>query len=138
MILEHKHYEDIAHKVFKYRAIQQFMTNTRIKSYDIDHKFFTLKEDGSLLIKKGYCADSCSGPTLDDDTNMQAGFMHDALYQMLRLGKLAIKEKDFKRNRKLADLSFRDQLKADGMGRFRRFCYYWGVRLGGRKHALPR
>lgn len=138
MILEHKHYEEIAHKVYKYRIVQSFLSSTRIKGYSVDHKYFTLKEDGSLLIKKGYSADSCSGPTLDDDTNMQAGFMHDALYQMLRLGKLAIKEKDFKRNRKLADLSFRAQLKVDGMGRFRRFYYYWGVRLGGRKHALPR
>jgi len=137
MILEHKDYEEIEHKVYKYRVTKSFVTPTRIKGYEIDHKFFKLLPGGSLLVKRGYCADACSGPTLDDDTNMQAGVIHDSLYQMLRLGKLAIRKKDFNRNRKLADLSFRDQLKADGMGRFRRFYYYWAVRIGAKKHALP-
>ena len=137
MILEHKHYEEIEHKVYKYRVIESFTTKVRIKGYEIDHKFFRLYPGGSLTIKRGYCCDGASGPTLDDDTNMQGGFIHDVLYQMLRLGKLAIKKKDFDRNRTLADLSFRDQLKADGMGRFRRNYYYWGVRMFGKKHALP-
>ncbi len=137
MILENKHYEEIAHKVYKYRVIQSFTTKVRIKGYEVDHKFFRLFPCGALTINKGYCSDGASGPTMDDDTNMQAGYMHDACYQLLRLGKLAIKEKDFNRNRKLADLSFRDQLKADGMGRFRRNYYYWGVRAFGKKYATP-
>jgi hypothetical protein len=93
---------------------------------------------GNLVIREAYCVDGCSGPTLDDDSNMQAGWMHDGLYQILRLGKLAVTKKDFDKMRKLADLSFLDQLKRDGMPWFRRKYYYWGVRMGGKKHAMPR
>ena len=54
------------------------------------------------------------------------------------MNKLAVTKADFNKVRKLADLSFKDQLKRDGMSWFRRWCYYQGVRLGGKKHALPR
>ena len=137
MILEYIHYEEIAHKVYKYRAIQDFDTQTRVKMFDIDHLYFRLKPNGLLTIKKGYSCDACSGPTMDDDTNMHAGFGHDALYQLLRLGKLAISKRDFNRNRKLSDLTFKDQLEIDGMGKFRRNYYYYFVRWFGKKYAVP-
>jgi len=131
-------YISIAHIQYKYKAIKDIYSQTRIKGFDIDLKYLRLMSDGNLIIKKGYACDASSGPTIDDDTNIHAGFQHDSCYQMLRLGKLAVSNKDFKAMRKLADLSFRDQLKRDGMPWFRRNYYYWGVRLGGKKHALPR
>ena len=138
MIHLNKQYEEIEHDVFKYRVIMPFSTMTRIKGYEIKHKFFTLYPGGTLVIHKKYCCDGASGPTMDDDSNIHAGFAHDALYQMLRIGKLSERESDFDRNRKLSDLTFYDQLKNDGMGWFRRWYYYRGVRAFGKKHAQPR
>lgn len=138
MITEGQEYQQIAHIQYKYKAISDFHTQTRIRGFEVDLKFLRLMANGNLQIKSGYACDGCSGPTMDDDSNIHAGFAHDGLYQLLRLGKLAVSKKDFDKVRKLADLSFRDQLKRDGMTWFRRNYYYWGVRAGGKKHALPR
>jgi hypothetical protein len=137
MIHENKQYEEIDHEVFKYRSIMPFSTMTRIKGYEIKHKYFTLYPAGTLVIGKGYACDGASGLTWDDSSNLHAAFAHDALYQLLRIGKLSQTEKDFDRNRKLADLTFYDQLKADGMGWFRRWYYYRAVRMFGKRHAKP-
>lgn len=138
MILEGTHYIEIAHIKQKYKATKDIHTQTRIKGKEIETKYLRLMKCGNLINKKDYACDGCSGPTMDDKTNIHAGFGHDGLYQLLRLGKLAVNKKDFDKMRKLADLSFKDQLKKDGMPWFRRQYYYWGVRMGGRKHALPR
>lgn len=138
MIKEYEDYEEIDHEVYKYILVRDVFTQTRIKGYDIATKHIRLMECGNLILKKEYAADASSGPTLDDDTNVHAGFAHDGLYQLLRIGKFGIKKKDFKRLRKLADLTFYDQLKKDGMPWFRRNYYYQAVRWFGRKHALPR
>jgi hypothetical protein len=137
MIHENKQYEEIDHEVYKYISIMPFSTMTRIKGYEIKHKYFTLYPGGTLVIAKGYCCDGASGPTMDDDSNIHAGFCHDVLYQLLRIGKLSRTESDFDRNRKLADLTFYDQLKLDGMNWFRRWYYYRAVRMFGKQHAKP-
>ena len=137
MIHLNKHYEEIDHDVFKYRVLMPFTTMTRITGYEVKHKFFSLYPRGTLVVHKGYSCDGASGPTWDDSSNIHAGFAHDALYQMLRIGKLSQTEEDFSLNRKLADLTFLDQLKADGMNWFRRWYYYKAVRWFGKKHAQP-
>jgi len=137
MIHENKQYEEIEHEVYKYISIMPFSTMTRIKGYEIKHKYFTLYPGGTLVIAKGYATDASSGPTMDDDSNIHAGFCHDALYQLLRIGKLSRTESDFDRNRKLADLTFYDQLKLDGMNWFRRWYYYRAVRMFGKQHVKP-
>ena len=137
-LTEGQHYIEIAHCTYKYLCVKDFPTQTRIKGFEVETKYLRLMKCGALWIKKNYATDGCSGPTMDDRTNMQAGFMHDGLYQLLRMGKLHVTRKDFKAVRKLADLSFKDQLKIDGMPWVRRNYYYWGVRLGGEKHAMPR
>jgi hypothetical protein len=138
MIHIDRHYEEIEHLVYKYRSIMPFSTMTRIKGYEIKHAYFSLYPGGTLVIAKGYSCDGASGPTMDDDSNIHAGFAHDALYQLLRIGKLSQTKGDFERNRRLADLTFLDQLKADGMNWFRRWYYYKAVRWFGKTHAMPR
>ena len=138
MIVDGEHYRQIAHIKYKYEAIAEFTTQTRIKGYEIDHKYFRLNKDGLQTIKKGYMCDGCSGVTMDDKTNMHGGFSHDVNYQLLRMGKLSLNKSEFNRNRKLADLSFYDQLKLDGMWSFRAWYYYKAVRIFGKRHALPR
>lgn len=138
MLVPNVHYEEIAHIQYKYRVVKPIMSDTRVYGKNIDCSYLCLRPDGILILRTGYACDGCSGPTMDDSSNIHAGFLHDGLYQLLRLGKLAITKKDFDQIRKMADLSFLDQLKLDGMGWIRRNYYYYAVRMFGKKHAIPR
>ena len=87
---------------------------------------------GSLfVIKEGYAWDGASGPTVDTETTMYAALVHDALYQLIRLGILPPEA------RKEVDKLFRRLLKADGMTFFRRGYFYWAVRWFGASSARP-
>ena len=95
--------------------------------------YLSLAKDGYfapiLKINCGYRWDGCSGPTFDTPTNMRAGLVHDALYQLMRLGVLP------QAARAQADREFLHIMKEDGMGWLRRTYYYWAVRLFARRHA---
>lgn len=41
---------------------------------------------GLMTILKGYAWDGCSGPTIDTKSSMRGGLVHDAGYQLIRLG----------------------------------------------------
>ena len=82
-----------------------------------------------LTSAAGYRWDGCSGPTVDTQTNMRAGLVHDSLYQLMRLGVLP------QSARVIADREFLLIMKEDGMNWFRRTYYYWSVRLFARKYA---
>lgn len=88
-------------------------------------EFLSLKrldENRALLqAYQGYAWDGCSGPTKDDKTNMRAGLVHDALYQLMRAGFLSSDA------RPQADKIFKQILKEDGMIWLRRFFYYESV-----------
>jgi hypothetical protein len=82
-------------KGYKYQLAQDFMGQTKIFPPEpIDHEFIYLTTNGVLILKKGYAWDGCSGPTIDDNTNMIAGAKHDACYQLMRAGLLDLKWKD--------------------------------------------
>ena len=53
---------------------------------DIETKYIKLTVDGWLIIKEGYAWDGASGPTYDSENTMRASMVHDALYQLLRMG----------------------------------------------------
>ena len=84
-----------------------------------------------LTIKAGYAWDGASGPTVDTKATMYAALVHDALYQLIRLGILT------SGSRKAADKLFRRLLKADGMPFFRRWYFYKAVRWFGAGSARP-
>ena len=138
MIHEGTHYERISHAVYKYRALVDIYTQTRIKGYDISTNYIRLMPCGNLIAKKGYACDGASGPTIDDNSNMHGAFAHDGLFQLLRLGKLGYQKDEFDKNRKLADKTLIDQCKKDGMPWIRRQLWYYSLRLFGKKNALPR
>ena len=71
----------------------------------------------------GYKWDGPSGPTIDTPNAMRASLVHDGLYQAIREGWLD------KKARKGADLEFRRLLELDGMTFWRRWLWYWCVRL---------
>ena len=84
-----------------------------------------------LSIKAGYAWDGVSGPTVDSKATMYPGLVHDALYQLIRLGIL------HQGSRKEADKLFRRLLKEDGMTFFRRWYFYRAVRWLGASAARP-
>ena len=74
---------------YKYKLEKVFSINVNIfQSCRGTTDLLWLKENGHLRIRKGYCWDGPSGPVVDRSTNMRASLCHDALYQLMRQGKL--------------------------------------------------
>lgn len=94
--------------------------------------FVMLDTDGRLRLRAGYSWDGPSGPTVDTKSFMRGSLVHDALYQLMREGKLDIGY------RKRADQIMREINLEDGMSKFRARYTYWAVRKFGAKHARPR
>ena len=90
---------------------------------DIVTDYICLSKEGELLIGKGYAWDGASGLTIDTESSMQGALVHDALYQLMRLGLL---DRSWRHQ---ADRELRDICKADGMLWFRAEIWYNGVRV---------
>jgi hypothetical protein len=114
---------------YKYQLVQDYHICLPIIGLSIITKFIELDKAGTLTIKENYAWDGCSGPTIDDSTNMRAGLVHDALYQLIRLGLLDGGCRDN------ADKIFYDILIEDGMLHLRAEFYYQGVSLFGNASA---
>jgi len=96
--------------------------------------FIILRPSGLLHIKSGYAWDGCSGPTWDDDTNMTAGLVHDALYQLIRNDVLP--EDPF---REMADDMLKKLCLENGMNCMRAWYYHLAVRkFGGAAVEKPK
>jgi len=106
---------------WKYQLAHDFVIDTGITGHCFYHSIFKMDSVGTLTIKSGYSWDGCSGPTWDDDTNMVAGLVHDALYQAMRLGLIPTSL------RGIVDKLFLSLLTLYGMGRVRRWLYYKAV-----------
>ena len=77
-----------------------------------------------LTIEKGYAWDGPSGPTWDSKNSMRASLVHDALYQLMRVGVLP------ESCRKPADDTLYQLCVEDGMFQWRAWAWWNGVRLG--------
>ena len=77
------------------------------------------------FINKGYAWDGASGPTVDTPDSMRGSLIHDALYQLLRLGKLPAED------REAADKELLKACLADGMLPIRAHVWYGAVRQFG-------
>ena len=94
--------------------------------------YLTLTTAGILLIKAGYAWDGPSGPTIDSKNFMRGSLVHDALYQLIRLGKLPFETKQ------VVDELLYSMCLEDGMSRLRASWVLLGVRLGGVASLLPK
>lgn len=102
------------------------------RSFEIDLDYLYLGRNGLLILESGYCSDGPSGPTIDTKNFMRGAFIHDALYQFMRLGHL-----DREAYRPLADRVLYDVIREDGMWWPRAKAVYYAVRWGGSKAADP-
>jgi hypothetical protein len=112
-------------KKYKYELLKDYFYKCDFLAQlpDFCHLYF-VKVDSTLIVRNGYQWDGPSGPTIDDDTNIRASLIHDALYQSMRTRLIA---KTFK-FRRVIDKIFSAILKEDGMGFIRRTCYFYSVR----------
>lgn len=88
--------------------------HSRIEDPDnIRSPWVRLTLDGVLEIKAGYAWDGASGPTFDTKSTMRASLVHDALYQLMRAGKLS------QEDRAAADRLLYDLMIQDGAFKWR-------------------
>lgn len=118
---------------YKYQLEDDYQETVAVQP---DHILITpwvsLGTNGLLLIRKGYAWDGPSGPAIDTRSFMRGSLVHDALYQLMRLGRL-----DRHRWRKEADRELRRICREDGMNAARAAWVYAGVRMAAGKATLP-
>lgn len=119
---------------YKYRLTEQYTHRLGIAAgRSAPTRFVQLRAAGSsgsvLQVEVGYAWDGPSGPTIDTVTGIRASLVHDALYQLIRLGLIG------RHYRRAADREFHRILLEDGMTPWRALLWYWGVRIGGWRHC---
>ena len=99
---------------FKYQLDQSYWDFVTIKpEKNIETHFIRLATNGSLYIKKGYAWDGPSGLTFDTKSSIRGSLVHDALYQLLRMGLLP------QSDRKAADYELHSRCIEDRMIKIR-------------------
>ena len=117
---------------YKYSVWNDYRVQTDLRGYEVRDRLFTLDADGWLTIFADYPSDGPSGWTFDTKSFMRGAFVHDALYEMLRLGKLP-HDPCFH----LANLELKKICLEDGMSRWRAAYVFWAVeRFGNAAAAL--
>lgn len=115
---------------YKYQLANGYAVQTAVfPPRHIATDFIILATNGMLIINQGYAWDGCSGPTWDDKTNMRAGLVHDALFQLMRNKLLDVGW------RHTADDELRRICKEDGMSAWRAWYYWKAVRMFGESSA---
>jgi hypothetical protein len=115
---------------YKYELIEPYLYATGIHvSMPIETRYIALRPGGLLKIKEHYAWDGASGPAIETTTNRRASLVHDALYQLMRLGLLSYSW------RKKADKIYWRICLEDGMNKRRARLHYWALRLFGRRFA---
>ena len=120
-------YENICK--YKYRLLADESFDTGIKGIYASTEYLTIFDSGLLVVKKGYCWDGASGPTIDTENSMRASLGHDCLYQCVGIGILS------ESHRESADKLLRKWLLEDGMTHARAQLWYEGVRAFGGLHV---
>jgi len=113
---------------WKYEVMEDFLLPLDFATDDValdGNGFLGLSLEGVLFIGKGYMWDGASGPTRDTLNTMTPALVHDALYQLIRMGVLGV------HRRKDVDLLFYKLLREKGMSWFRAGYFYRAVRLFG-------
>lgn len=97
---------------YKYQLAKDYCIETRIRPpKEIEMQFISMKKDGTMIVKNGYAWDGTSGLIIDTDGNLRASLVHDALYQLMRNGKL----KPRKKYKDKVDKLFRRMCKDDNV-----------------------
>ena len=90
-----------------------------------DTEWLALDCDGLLTIRAGYAGDGASGPVVQGADNMRASLIHDAYYQLIRLGLVHTAY------RAAADRVYRRVCVEDGMSHARAEAHFIALRMFG-------
>lgn len=93
--------------------------------------YVRLGTDGRLTLSRFYAWDGPSGPSIDTKNFMRGSLVHDALYQLIRAGRIP------EASREYADGLLRAICIEDGMSRFRAWYVHRAVRLFAKCAARP-
>lgn len=108
---------------YKYQLARNYRVGIGIKGHTITQGPIKLTTNGWLTIRKGYAWDGPSGPAIDSKNFMRGSLVHDALYQLMRYGRLA--PGDY---RDTADRLLQKMCIEDGMWRVRAWWVYQAVK----------
>ena len=112
---------------YKYQLAETYQVAVPIfPSEPIASEFISLGRDGALTIAKGYAWNGPSGPAADTKNFMRGSLVHDALYQLMREGRL-----DAALWRDHADVLLRDMCVEDGMSKIRAWWVYTALQRFG-------
>lgn len=117
---------------FKYQVQEEFKIQIPVLSqFDgIEQDYFSILNNGTVILKKGFASDGPSGPTIDTPDTIVGAFVHDMLYECMR------KDLIPRDNRKLADEIIRDVCLKHGMPKIRAWWWYYMLRVFGHKNVL--
>jgi hypothetical protein len=90
-----------------------------------DTEWVALDNEGLLTIRAGYAWDGASGPAMHAHENMRASLIHDAYYQLIRLGLVHAAY------RAAADRIYRRVCIEDGMTEIRAEAHFLALRMFG-------
>lgn len=120
-------------KGYKYQLVADYTCSVNIHpEQDIVTKYISLTIGGRLTLRDGYAWDGISGPTFDTEDTRRGSLVHDALYQLMRLGLLP------QSARPAADVEFRTICISAGMWEMRAWVDLKGLKLFGASAAHPR
>jgi hypothetical protein len=127
-------YRDIRKQNYKYKLHEPYQYRTPIqppRRIAEPSEFVVLETNGLLHLKANYAWDGASGPAVDTPDFMRASLVHDALYQLMRLGLLSASE-----HRLAADDVMLALCLEDGMRPMRAKRVYQFVRWFGEQRAM--
>jgi len=117
---------------YKYWVRRDFHIKLDIVPFEyVNLQFLTMDLDGDTVIRQGYAWNGASGPTWDTLNSMIGSLVHDALYQLIRLGMI---DKSYK---KYADKVLHDLCTEDGMYSWRADYWRWAVLNFGEGSCRP-
>jgi len=117
---------------YKYQLAFAYLVDIELTpEYYVESEYLHLSAGGVLTVQRGYAWDGPSGPTIDTKNFMRGSLVHDALYQLIREGKLD------QNTRLFADKLLRKMCKQDGMSSIRAWWVYKGVRFAGWLSTKP-
>jgi hypothetical protein len=75
---------------YKYQLLETYEVYVGIepRGPDIRTDLIDLTREGVLKVRRGYCWDGPSGPAIDTKSFMRGSLVHDAIYQLIRMGML--------------------------------------------------
>jgi len=108
------------------------LTHEDLFGHTVDHRLFKLTTAGWLTIREDYPSDLASGPTIDTPSSIRGAFVHDALFEMMRIGLLP--QSCFH----AANVELYRILLEDGMWSWRAKLWLWTLDRAGYAAAKPR